>query len=200
MPATEIIITRVPIPPDLDPEPVLQALHTFEPLITANPFLARYERRPVPLEDLVDDPFFRVDGQKLQAFIVHDRVPIIPGAGSWASKDVSIPCVFQSFERGVRCRAEAQAGVTVRSSYEVRRRGEVQAGGATTTGSPPRDETPDHYGETPGFELVEIARVECGTLVRAFVRRSFASAHQEILQRVVDSIRRVHSEKQHDRL
>lgn len=183
MPASITIISRVPIPTHLPPEVVLQALHAFEPLITANPFLESYERRPVPVEDLVADPFFRDDGRNLRAFIVLDRVPIIPGVG-WASKHVSIPCVFQSFARGARCRADAQAGVTVRSSYEVRRRGEVEGGPDAAADSVAGD-----------FELVEIATVECGSLVRSFVKRSFASAHEEILQRLVDEL--IHKHGQH---
>lgn len=181
MPASITVISRVPIPSTLDPSTVIQAMHTFEPLITANPFVVRHERRPVPVEDLVDDPFFRDDGQNLRAFVVHDRVPIIPGV-AWASKHVSVPCVFQSFGYGVRCRADAQAGVTVRSSYEVRRRGEVEGGPEPGSGGGGGDVVP---GE---FELVEIAKIECGSLVKSFVKRNFATAHEEILQRFVDEL------------
>lgn len=183
MPSPITITTRVPLPPHLAPETVLQALHAFEPLITANPYVVGYERRAVPVSDLVGDLFFRDDGRALRAFTVHDRVPVIPGV-AWATKAVTVPCVFQSFDRGVRCRADAQAGVTVRSSYEVRRRGEV----------PYDDDAADVAaaavapGAAEGFELLEIAQIECGTLVKAFVKRSFASAHQEILQRLVDQL------------
>ncbi|KAK0621723.1 hypothetical protein B0T17DRAFT_618135 [Bombardia bombarda] len=175
------IITRVPLPAFLDPRLVLESLHTFESLIVANPLLKTYERRAVQVDTLVDDPFFHEDGQKLSAFVVTDRVPIIPGVGSWATKDVVIPCVFQSFEHGVRCRADAQAGVTVRSSYEVRPRGHVEGGPAEVR---PGD------GD---YELVEIANIDCGSFVKAFVKRSFTNAHQDILQRVVDDIARRHS-------
>jgi len=172
------ITTRVPIPQDLSPEAVLSALHAYEPLITANPYLVKYERRAVPLEDLVSDPFFRADGLKLQAFVVHDRVPIIKGV---ASKVVVVPCVFQSFKAGTRCRANAQ-GVTVRSSYEVRRRGEVPYGpGEKEAGKGTESESYE-------WELVEIAVLECGSLIKPFVTHSFASAHREILQRTVDEV------------
>ena len=174
------ITTRVPIPPNLDPAAVVSALHAYEPLIAANPYLVGYERRAVPLHDLVDDPFFRADGLRLQAFVVRDRVPIIPGV---ASKAVVVPCVFQSFDAGARCRAEAQGGVTVRSSYEVRRRGEVPPG-------PGEKEDTGGKGKDVGYEweLVERAVIECGSMVKPFVKRSFASAHREILQRVIDHV------------
>ncbi|KAB5572727.1 hypothetical protein GE09DRAFT_681941 [Coniochaeta sp. 2T2.1] len=174
------ITTRVPIPQHLSAQTVLSALHAYEPLITAHPYLVKYERRAVPLEDLVDDPFFRADGLKLQAYVVHERVPIIKGV---ASKVVVIPCVFQSFTAGTRCRADAQGGVTVRSSYEVRRRGEVPIGHGEKEAAKAAAN-----GEPYEWELVEIAVIDCPSLVKPFVTHSFASAHREILQRVVDEV------------
>lgn len=172
------IITRVPIPAALDPSIVLQALQAYEPLIQGNPYLHHFEQRPVDINEIVNDQFFREDGSKIQAFVVVDRVPIIPGLGSWATKEVPIPCIFQSFEHGVRVRAHAQAGVVVRSSYEVRRRGEVQEGPGLLLG--PGDE-----GE---YELVEIADVSCSALVKPFVKSRFTTAHLELLQQLVDRV------------
>ncbi|KAK3389493.1 hypothetical protein B0H63DRAFT_99912 [Podospora didyma] len=171
------VITRVPLPAYLAPEAVLGALHAHEPLIGANPYSTRHERRPIPAAEVGEDPHFDRAGDQLQGYLVYDRVPIIPGAGSWASMLVLIPCIFQNFERGVRCRAEAQGGVTVRSSYEVRRRGEVEGGTVA----------PNDSGEGD-CELIEIANIECSSLVKPFVRSRFSSAHQEILQRVVDKV------------
>ncbi|KAK4163393.1 hypothetical protein QBC43DRAFT_67392 [Cladorrhinum sp. PSN259] len=173
------IITRVPIPAALNPSIVLQAIQSYEPLIKGNPYLHHFEQRPVDINEIVNDPFFREDGSKLQAFVVVDRVPVIPGLGSWATKEVPIPCIFQTFEHGARCRGHAQAGVVVRSSYEVRRRGEIQEGPELMLG--PGDEG----GE---YELVEVADISCNALVRPFVRSRFTSAHLEILQRVVDMV------------
>ncbi|KAK2072385.1 hypothetical protein P8C59_006742 [Phyllachora maydis] len=166
------ITTRVAIPARVDPALVLAALHAYEPLIVANPYLDRFERRAVPLGDLVGDAFFHDDGRDLQAFTVHDRVPLVAGL----AKAVVVPCIFQAFDRGVRCRADAQWGVVVRSSYEVTPRGEVP---------PAANEA--WAGE---WELVETASIACGALLRCFVKRSFTSAHQLILQRVVNEIAR----------
>ncbi|KAK3318032.1 hypothetical protein B0H66DRAFT_221954 [Apodospora peruviana] len=179
------IITRVPLPAYLDPQTVLDTLQTYEPLIMASPHAKKYERRQIQVEELVDDPFFLENGHKIQAFVVHDRVPIIPGVGSWATKGVRVPCVFQSFEHGVRCRADSEAGVTVRSCYEVRRRGEIQGGSIVE--------------RRPGdgdYELVETASIDCGAFVKAFVKRTFTSAHQATLQHVVDETVRKHGHVQ----
>ncbi len=40
-----------------------------------------------------------------------------PSSRPWTS-DVVVPCIFQSFDAGARCRADASAGVTVRSSLQ----------------------------------------------------------------------------------
>ena len=173
------VITKVPLPAHVAPEAVIAAIQAYRPLIEANPHLQNYERRGVGIQEVVDDPFFRDDGKRLQAFTVYQRVTIIPGVGSWATKDVAVPCVFQSCQFGARCRAEASAGVTVRSSYEVRRRGEIRSGS--------KPEPPPGPGEGD-YELVEVSNVECGALVKPFVRHSLAGAHQEVLQRLADEV------------
>ncbi|KAK3323917.1 hypothetical protein B0T19DRAFT_443370 [Cercophora scortea] len=171
------MVTRVPLPESVNPVLVIEALHAYLPLIEANPYHIGHERRPVNLDEVVADPFFHDDGQKLAAFVVHDRIPIIKNVGSWATKDVVIPCVFQSFEYGVRCRADASGGVTVRSSYEVRPRGQVQGG--------PEDIVRPGEGD---HELVEIATIDCLAIMKLFVKQGYNNAHQEILQRVVDGL------------
>ncbi|KAK1759159.1 hypothetical protein QBC47DRAFT_449769 [Echria macrotheca] len=176
------VVTKVPLPAYIPPDAVVAALHAYRPLIEANPHLTSYERRAVGIEEIVDDPFFRDDGHRLQAFTCYQRITIIPGVGAWATKDVSVPCVFQSYDVGVRCRADAGSGVTVWSSYEVRRRGEINATNPADTPPPSPDD-----GD---FELVEIASVSCGALVRPFVRRSLTTAHQDILQRIADGVGR----------
>ncbi|EAA32848.1 hypothetical protein GE21DRAFT_5456 [Neurospora crassa] len=93
---------------------------------------------PHPLPpSLTDDPSFfhppGPDGFNPQSFLITDSVPLLPlpdwlGGGSLlGSKEVSVPCTFQSFGYGVRCKAVAPAAgagsvVVVRSSYEVRHR------------------------------------------------------------------------------
>ncbi|KAL2128082.1 hypothetical protein VTI74DRAFT_9748 [Chaetomium olivicolor] len=181
------IITRIPIPASLPPSAVLAALKTYEAVITPNPYLDRYERRAVELDEVVNDPFFRADGQKLQAFVVYERVPIIPGVGAWATMEVTIPCIFQSFEHGVRCCARAQGGVIVRSSYEVRRRGEVTEGPELEAG--PGD------GE---YELVDISSIECGVLVKPFVKTRFSTGHQALLRQVIEDLTKAGGQGNHN--
>lgn len=67
----------------------------------------------------------------------------------------------------------------MRSSYELRpRRGQAEAGDEWTPPGPGDGE----------WELVEVADVECGVLVRPFVRRSLASSHLELLAKLVADV------------
>ncbi|KAL0472633.1 hypothetical protein QR685DRAFT_553099 [Neurospora intermedia] len=151
------IITRIPLPPPTPPSALLSALHAYIPLITANPYLKSYISLPLSIPSsspapppssnnsphplppsLTDDPSFfhhppGPDGFNPQSFLITDSVPLLPlpdwlGGGSiLGSKEVSVPCTFQSFGYGVRCKAVAPVAgagsvVVVRSSYEVRHR------------------------------------------------------------------------------
>ncbi|KAK4146549.1 uncharacterized protein C8A04DRAFT_25465 [Dichotomopilus funicola] len=181
------VITRTPIPASLPPATVLAALHTFEALITPNPYLDHFEPRVLTSDETAGaDPFFFPRASGLYGYVIYDRVPVIPGLGSWAALKVAVPCVFQRFEHGVRCCAHAQGGVVVRSSYEVRRRGEVTAQGVDAWvgegGSGPAGHDDGQY------ELVDISNVECGALVKPFVKMRFSSAHQALLEKVIQNL------------
>jgi len=175
MPATLHFTFPYPLPAELSPDLVLAALQTYEPLITPNPYMKSYRRRPVDLSEIIDDPFFREDGRKLAAFEVIDRIVLIPGV---ASKEVIIPCVMQAFDGGVRCRSYAQGGVKVWSTWTLRPAARDKEAALAA----------DAADEAAAWEIVEDARVECSPLVKPFVGKSFASAHKEILRRVVDEI------------
>jgi hypothetical protein len=174
------VITRVPIPSTVSADAVLDALRTYEALITPNPFVTYYEPRQLDPSETAD-PFFPPSGWNLAGYTVCEHVPIIPYLGSWATKAVYLPCVFQSFEHGVRCCAHAQVGVTVRSSYEVRKRGEVKEGPPLVT--KPGEEEEGEY------ELVDISRVTCNALVRPFVKMRLSDAHQKLMKKLVAKVK-----------
>ncbi|KAL2267845.1 hypothetical protein VTJ83DRAFT_5122 [Remersonia thermophila] len=173
---TMTIITRVPIPSSVPPASVLASLQTYEDLITPNPYLDRFEPRTLSDAEAAD-PFFFPEGWNMKGYTVYDCVPILPGLG-W-TKSFAMPCVFQSFARGVKCCAHAQVGVTVRSSYEVRRRGEVEGGGG---------DAPDRGPGDGDYELVDISQVTCSVFVRPFVRAKLAAAHHALLEKLVSKV------------
>ncbi|KAL1841169.1 hypothetical protein VTJ49DRAFT_7338 [Mycothermus thermophilus] len=169
------IITRVPIPSSVSPTAVLASLQTYEDLITPNPYLDRFEPRTLSDSEAAD-PFFFPGGWNMKGYTVYDRVPILPGLG-W-TRSFAMPCVFQSFAQGVKCCAYAQVGVTVRSSYEVRRRGEVEGGEQLGVKKPGDGD----------YELVDISQVTCSAFVRPFVRAKFTAAHQALLEKLVKKL------------
>lgn len=228
-----------PLPAECEPQRVLDALHRYEPLITPNPYLISFRRRAVDLAEIVDDPFFREDGQSLAAFEIVDRIVLVPGV---ATKQVVVPCVMQRFAGGVRCRSLAPGGVRVWSTWRVLPAGQVTtestsskrssmrtsrdegrrsrsnspsqppqapvaaaaplAAAASSQALTPSATPPTANGNNPasstaaivfpesgeGYEIVEEARVECGSLVKPFVGRSFREGHIEILRQVVEGV------------
>lgn len=182
MVATHSITLHFPLPSYLSPELVLEHLQTYEPIILAQPYVQRFNRRAVNLKEVLNDPFFTETGRKIEAFEAVERVVIlpVPGLSSLLSKDVRLSPIFQSFDNGVRCRADAQAGVRVWSTYEIRQR-DLGAEFERRGGAPVSPGAGD-------WELVESARVECSPLLKPFVAKSFEGAHRDLCQRVIDEL------------
>lgn len=197
MPASHTIELHFPLPAYLSPDLVIQHLQAYEPLITPHPYLLRYNRRPVE-KDVTSDPFFAEDGARIECYEVFERVAIVPLLGLY--KDLKIPATFQSIPAGVRCRADAQGGVKVWSTYEVQRRdlgAEFERAGRAGSDGIARDDLHDIVDgvglSSPGageWELVEYARVECNVIVKPFVVRSFEAAHRDLCQKVIDELKR----------
>lgn len=179
MPTTFDLELHFPLPPPLLPDMVIQAVHAYEPLIRPNPYLQGFDRLPVDLDEIIADPFFTEDGSNIAKYEIHDRIPVLPAIG-WM-KDVSFPAIFQSFPTGVRLRAEAAAGTTVRSIYGVERAREQAEGLSSTDGSQSKP-------KSGGWELVERSHVECNALLKPFVQKQFEAGHRDLCQKVLDNL------------
>lgn len=199
-----MIELHFPLPAHLSPDLVIQHLQACEPLITPHPYLLRYSRRPVDEKDVTSDPFFTQDGARIECYEVVERVVIVHLLGLY--KDIKIPATFQSIPAGVRCRADAQGGVRVWSTYEVQRRdlgAEFERAGRADSDGVARDDLHDIVDgaglSSPGageWELVEYARVECNAFVKPFVVRSFESAHRDLCQKVIEELKGKASQEQ----
>ncbi|KAL1861524.1 hypothetical protein Daus18300_008787 [Diaporthe australafricana] len=203
MPASHTIELHFPLPAYLSPDLVVQHLQAYEPLIIPHPYLLRYNRLPVDEKDVAADPFFTDDGARTECYEVFERIAIVPMLG--LNKDIRVPATFQSFPAGVRCRADAQGGVRVWSTYEVQRRdlgAEFERAGRADSGGVARDDLHDIVDgaglSSPGageWELVEHAKVECSAIVKPFVVRSFEAAHRDLCQKVIDGLKRTTSKE-----
>lgn len=198
MPSSHTIELHFPLPAYLSRDLAIQHLQTYEPLMTPHPYLVRFDRRAADPSGLAADPFFAEDGWRAESFVVVERVPVVPLLG--LSKEVRIPATFQSFPAGVRCRADAQAGVTVWSTYEVAARdlgAEFERAGRAGTDGVGHEgldhDVLDAAGlGSPGagqWELVEHARVECNALLKPFVVRSFEVAHRDLCRKIIDDLK-----------
>lgn len=190
MPASFDLELHFPLPSTLSPDTVLQAIHAYEPLIRPNPYLQGFERLPVNRDEIVSDPFFRDDGASwnLVKYEIHDRIPVLPAIG-WM-KDVSFPAIFQSFATGVRLRAEAAAGTTVRSIYGVERAREREQmdGALLGTDGPTTRLATTQARPGGGWDLVERSHVECNALLKPFVQKQFEAGHRDLCQKVLDNL------------
>jgi hypothetical protein len=162
MVATHSFELRFPLPAHLPPSFVIGHIQKYEPLMTPHPYLVRFERRPLAVADVADDPFFREDGHKLQRYHVTDLIRFMPGI----AKEITVPAVFQSFETGARVRADAQAGVRVWSTFSV--------------------EKSETAGGEEAWDFVERAELKCPGLLKSFVVHKLETAHKENCGRMVE--------------
>lgn len=189
------LVVRTPLPRYLPPREVVNALRTYIPVIKHQALVTHYEPAP-GLPDCASDPFFHggssvadpgvahnspesVREGKLAAFNVFERINLIPGI---ASKEISFPVTFQDAPGGVRCRADAPAGVTLWTVFKVRPKPDDTA--STGSGS---DWEAEVDRRRP-YELVEWVTVETTSLLMPFVARSMEGAHKDICQKVVDEV------------
>jgi hypothetical protein len=152
---------QVPIPQSLSPAEVVDTLQTYSPMIRHQNLVTKYQRTPVELSAILNDEFFLESGKNISSYRVYERVPIVPGI---ASKEINFPVIFQSVDGGVRCRADAPAGVRLWSQYLVRQDG------------------------TAGYVLVEDIVVESNSMLMPFVYKSMAGAHRELCMKVLEEL------------
>jgi hypothetical protein len=173
-------------------------------MIRHQALVTRFQRRPVSLESVVDDSFFLSEGKRLSQFDVYERITFVPGM---AHKEISFPVIFQSIRDGVRCRADAPAGVRLWSEYRVeRRRADLGdgvesdekkghkiggVGGPVAIGGGHLASTSGYDGFDNGdevYDIVEEIVVECNSMLMPFVSRSMEGAHRDLCKKVIDEV------------
>jgi hypothetical protein len=176
----------VPIPISIPPETVVQALQKPENLLDLGSLLHTYEQIPtdwLPERIHNDNTYFSAfdDGPPITAYEVTDIIPIIPGAGSWATKHIKFFARFQNLPDGVRSYVNASAGVTVKSEYRVifkERRATANAD----------NDNGEEESIENGWRLVEFSSVECFALMMPFVASNLDVSHKDMLQQLLTKI------------
>ncbi|KAI1373216.1 hypothetical protein F4677DRAFT_429746 [Hypoxylon crocopeplum] len=180
------LIVRVPIPVDLPPGVLVDALQTHGPLMRHHPLITKFEERSMSNTDMASiraDPFLGSDTDlaSFTVYQVYEEVPIVPGL---LTTKLDFPAFYQNTDRGIRFRVHTSGGVILWGDIAVVRRdpnvGEGRGGGNLTSAAEP-------HGDTE-WELVEECNVEVSALLLPFVRRSMTRSNENVCRGVIDEV------------
>lgn len=203
-------VVQTPLPRHLPPQEVVAALQSHVAVLKHHALVTHFERATAA-PAYTADPFFHGgspiaypsdggDGDggvgdggardaRLTVYNVYQRIPLIPGI---ASKEINFPVTFQDLPDGIRCRADAPAGVIVWSEYMVRAKPPDSEGSAVAAaGSGPAAAAGGWEAEVDRqreYELVKWVTVETNSLLMPFVARTMEDAHREICRKVLDDV------------
>ncbi|KAF5714584.1 hypothetical protein FMUND_7301 [Fusarium mundagurra] len=170
----QIFIT-VPIPSRVPPEIVLAHIQTYTPMLANNKVIMSFKETTPNMELVSKDPFFGTPNSSVRTFSSSERLILAPGL----TRDRSWPVTCLSIPNGIRCRADAKAGVTVRTEWIVRPRQDFGSSPSTTS-------SPGTLVEE--WELYEEVIIEANSLIMPFVARTADEVHRGICQKVVDEV------------
>lgn len=160
------------LPPNMKREQMIEHLQKYETIIREQPKVDHFELLgPSSADHIVADPFFinGAEDTEISTYEIHERLQIVPFLG--ISTVIKFPAHYQKSTNGIRARADAPGGTTVRATYAVR----------------PLDSY-DAELRRGAWRLVEESQVECSAFVKPFVVKTFKDAHMGICQRIVDGL------------
>jgi hypothetical protein len=168
-----------PLPPTLTPNDVIAALHDHTTALTLQALTCGHERAPsTHPETLKDTYWFPPDQYPITTYHVTECITLLPGIGEWGKKYITFPSCFQDSRQGIKTRADAPGGVTVRAEFRI------VAGGAIGS---------EIGGEGMGvgdaeWVLVEDVEVSCGWWLMPFVKGKMEQAHQDVCRKIVERV------------
>ncbi|KAM0256654.1 hypothetical protein ACHAPA_012081 [Fusarium lateritium] len=166
----QIFIT-VPISSRVPPEVVLAHIQTYTPMLEHNTVVTSFTEISPDVALVVSDPFFGKPNSSIRTFTSRERIVMAPGL----IRDRNWPVTCLGIPNGIRCRANASAGVTVWTEWVVRMRQDL--GTPSSTGTLAEE-----------WELYEEVTIEANSLIMPFVARTADGVHREICQKVVDEV------------
>ncbi|KAF2021686.1 hypothetical protein BU24DRAFT_417324 [Aaosphaeria arxii CBS 175.79] len=167
------------IPAHLTPSDVISALHDHENALTLQSLTTQHEKQDKTSPQILKDTYwYPVDLNPVTTYHVTECITMIPGVGEWAKKYITFPSCFQDTPHGLKTRADASGGVTLRAEFRVIRGGsgdgEVEGEG-------------QGIGDAE-WVLVEDVEVSCSWLLMPFVRGKMEAAHQDICRKVIEKV------------
>ncbi|KAF2264986.1 hypothetical protein CC78DRAFT_532845 [Lojkania enalia] len=175
------------IPPHLNPEDVIAALHDHNTCLSLQALTTGHEKLPETNPETKKDTYwYPVDLHPVHTYSVTECVTVLPGIGEWGKKYINFPSCFQDTPHGIKTRADAPGGVTLRAEFRVIK------GGAD-------DGEVEGEGEGIGYAewvLVEDVEVQCAWWMMPFVRKSMEGAHRDICKKVVEKVEMLKRQEQ----
>ena len=170
--------TSTPIPPNIPPLVVVQALQTFKPVIRHLGTLSRFEQVPTRPGAVADDPFFNPGSEKVLTYQIYEMIAFAPGI----SKEHTYPTHFQSIGGGCRCRADGNMGVTGWVEFTVRPKRDSHLS--------PEVSTPGSFSnnEPEEWELHEALLVEGNSLIMPLIATAIVVSHQGLCAKILEEV------------
>ncbi|KAH6895134.1 hypothetical protein B0T10DRAFT_455408 [Thelonectria olida] len=168
----------VPLPANIPPTVVLSVMQSCIPFMTTSKTIISFTEQAPDPSVAADDPFFGPWDDSFRCFQCQEVISLAPRL----SKTIEYQVLFKPTPDGVRTRAAAAAGVTIRSDYSVRPRpGPTSPAGSDSTGS-----SVTVVGDE--YELNEDMSIEANSLLMQFVTGKALDAHQHIVNAIIDQI------------
>ncbi|EFQ95905.1 hypothetical protein CFE70_006206 [Pyrenophora teres f. teres 0-1] len=167
------------IPSHIPPECVIAALHDHSTALNLQALTCGHTKAHcTPAATLKDTYWYPPDQYPLSTYHVTECITWCPGIGSYGKKYITFPSSFQDTRYGIKTRADAAAGVTVRAEFRVIRGGDVGS---------------EIEGEGSGvgdaeWVLVEDVEVTCSWWLMPFVKGKMEEAHREVCNKVVQMV------------
>jgi hypothetical protein len=173
------IHVAAPIPPHLTPDDIKAALHDHNTCLTLQALTTGYKKLDDTKPEIKKDTYwYPVDLNELSGYEVTEVVTIMPWIGEWGKRTISFVTHFQNTPHGIKTRADAPGGVTLRAEFRVIK-------GDTA------DAEVEGEGEGIGhadWVLVEDVEVSCAWYTMPLVKGSAEKAHRDICKKVVEKV------------
>ncbi|KAI1571765.1 hypothetical protein A1F96_08287 [Pyrenophora tritici-repentis] len=102
----------------MPPECVVAALHDHSTALNLQALTCGHTKAPsTPPATLKDTYWYPPDQYPLSTYNVTECITWCPGIGSYGKKYITFPSSFQDTRHGIKTRADAAAGVTVRAEF-----------------------------------------------------------------------------------
>ncbi|KAL4864285.1 hypothetical protein BDV12DRAFT_15283 [Aspergillus spectabilis] len=150
------------VPQSADPDAILKSLHDQVGFIRMNPVITSINQVPTEPAINEDDWFSTAESHDpIETYMLTSKIVIIPGTGSWGEKQIQFGTWLRNTKTGVKTKADAPFGVSVRSHWTVLK------------------------GSSELWELTVERTVECFWWVLPFVAYTYDDVHASVIRDLI---------------